>query len=68
MHIIFSTWQIQVLLFRNFLEFFILHIFHPSLVESWDAEPTDMKGLPYSFILVKPQLQGTAEDWLPEQR
>ena len=28
----------------NYLEFFLVSIFHPQLVESEDEEPADMKG------------------------
>lgn len=41
-----------------------MNIFCPRLVECWDgdAEPTDTREQLYSFVLVKPQLQGTIED------
>lgn len=68
MQITFSTWQTQVLLFLNFLELFMLNIFHPRMGESWDAELMDTDRHPCSSVLVKPQLQGTTEDWLPEWR
>ena len=37
-------WQIQVLLFWNFLFMFFLNIFYRQFIELMDAEPVDIEG------------------------